>query len=236
MSFNHRHRRPSMFNRATILTTLATLAGIVALSVAPAAIVSAQAANYPSLQVPTASTRDYTAAIASGSGTLAIFQWREGAGPGMHLGLEAGLADYRGTDNLTLFVGGSLARELLRADGDQPLDVLLTGGAGAGFGGGSTVFRLPIGVSLGHTFPLEQGMSLTPYIHPRVSLDICNDCGSGNNNRSEASLNFDLGVSFQVNPRFSVRAAGSFTGSGFYPDDSFAVGFNWTPSALSGGR
>ena len=233
MSFNC---RPSMFRRTSTVVALATLSGVCALGVAPTTRLSAQAANYPSLQPPTASTRDYTAAIASGSGTLAIFQWREGAGPGMHLGLEAGLADYRGTDNLTLFVGGSLARELLRAGGDQPLDILLTGGAGAGFGGGSTVFRLPVGVSIGHTFPLEQGMSLTPYIHPRVSLDICNDCGSGKNNRSEASLNFDLGVNFQVNPRFAVRAAGSFTGSGFYPDDSFAVGFNWTPSVLSGGR
>ena len=230
------YRRPSIFKRATGSAALATLTGVLVLTTVSSADVSAQAANYPSLQVPTASSRDYTAAIASGSGTLAIFQWREGAGPGMHLGLEAGLADYRGSDNLTLFVGGSLARELLRAGGDQPLDILLTGGAGAGFGGGSTVFRLPVGVSVGHTFPLEQGMSLTPYIHPRVSLDICNDCGNGNNNRSEASLNFDLGVSFQWNSRFAVRAAGSFTGSGFYPDDSFAVGFNWTPSALSGGR
>ena len=190
----------------------------------------AQAANYPSLQLPTASSRDYTAAIASGSGTLAIFQWREGAGAGMHLGLDAGVADYSGNDNLNLFVGGSIGREMLRATGDQPLDLLLTGGAGVGFGGGSTVFRVPVGVSVGHTFDLDQGMSLTPYVHPRLSIDICDDCGVRGNNRSELSLNFDLGVNFQVNPQFGLRAAVSLSGSDFFGDDSFGLGFNWKPT------
>ena len=205
--------------------------GLAALIVAlPSAHVGAQAANYPSLQLPTASSRDYTAAIASGSGTLAIFQWREGAGTGMHLGLDAGVADYSGSNNLNLFVGGSIGREMLRATGEQPLDLLLTGGVGVGFGGGSTVFRVPVGVSAGHTFGLEQGMSLTPYVHPRLSIDICDDCGVSGGNRSELSLNFDLGVNFQVNRQFGVRAAVSLSGSDFFGDDSFGLGFNWKPS------
>jgi hypothetical protein len=211
--------------------------GMAALMVAlPLAGAEAQAANYPSLQLPTASTRDYTAAIASGSGTLAVFQWREGTGPGMHLGLDVGVADYNGTSNLNLFIGGSLGRELMRSAGEQPLDVMLTAGAGAGFGGGSTVFRVPVGVSIGHTFRLEQGMSLTPYVHPRLSIDICDDCGAGGGNRSEVSLNFDLGANFQVNRQFGVRAAASFSGSDFFGGDSFALGFTWTPSLLSGSR
>lgn len=194
----------------------------------------AQAANYPSLQVPTASIRDYTAAIASGSGTLALFQWREGAGDRMHLGLDVGIADYNHSSDLQLFVGGSLGRELLRASGEQPLDVLLTAGAGASFGGGSTLFRIPFGASIGHTFALDQGMSLTPYVHPRLSIDICDDCGAEGSNDSELSLNFDLGANFRVNRQFSVRAAVSLSGSDFFGDDSFALGFNWTPRALRG--
>lgn len=193
---------------------------------------AAQAANYPSLQLPTASTRDYTAAIASGSGTLAIFQWREGAGPGMHLGVDAGVADYNNSSNLTLFVGGSLGREMLRAAGDQPLDILGTAGVGVAFGGGTSVFRIPFGASIGHTFKLEQGMTLTPYVHPRLSIDICSSCSASSGSRSELSLNFDLGADFRVNRQFAVRAAGSFSGSGFFGDDSFAVGFNWTPAGL----
>ena len=192
----------------------------------------AQAANYPSLQLPTASVRDYTAAIGGGSGTVALFQWREGAGPAMHLGLDVGLADYNRSSDLQLFIGGSLGRELLRAAGEQPLDVLLTAGAGASFGGGSTLFRIPVGVSIGHTFALDQGMSLTPYVHPRLSIDICDDCGGSGSNDSDVTLNFDLGANFQVNRQFAVRAAMSISGSGFFGDDAFALGFNWTPRAL----
>lgn len=213
---------------ATLITTLLVLV--------PVTQASAQAANYPSLQLPTASTRDYTAAIASGSGTLAVFQWREGAGPGMHLGLDVGVADYKNSNNLTVFVGGSLGRELLRASGDQPLDLMLTGGVGVGFGGGLTIFRVPVGVSIGHTFKLDEGMSLTPYVHPRLSIDLCNECGPRDHNRSDVSLNFDLGANFQVSRQFAVRAAASFTGSDIFGEDSFALGFNWTPSALSGAR
>ncbi|HYW31343.1 MAG TPA: hypothetical protein VE869_07535 [Gemmatimonas sp.] len=225
-----------------ILVSRCTIRGALSAAIASALVAGspaltrtsagAQAANYPSLQLPTASTRDYTAAIAAGSGTVALFQWREGAGPGMHLGLDAGVADYNGRDNLQLFVGGSIGKELLRAAGEQPLDLMLTGGVGAGFGGGSSLFRVPIGASVGHTFDLEQGMSLTPYVHPRLSIDICDDCGRDGDNRSEVSLNFDLGVNFQVNRQFGVRVAGSFSGSDFFGDDSFAVGLNWKPAGL----
>lgn len=194
---------------------------------------SAQAFNYPSLQVPSASTRDYTAALGGGAGTTAIFQWREGWTPTRHLGLDVGLIDRKGADKLMLFVGGSVGQELVRATKDQPLDLLLTGGAGLAFGSGVTVLRVPIGLSLGHTFELDQGMSLTPYVHPRISFDNCSSCGSRGRGKAEASLNFDLGASFQVSSHFAVRAAGSFSGADLVgTEDSFAVGLVWTPAAL----
>lgn len=194
----------------------------------------AQAFNYPSMQVPTASTRDYTAALSSGAGTTALFQWREGWTPTRHLQLDLGLVDRKRSETLMMFVGGSMGQEIARASGDQPLDLLFTAGAGAAFGSGVTLIRIPIGVSIGHTFELDQGMSITPYVHPRISLDVCSSCGPRDRSRSEASLNFDLGVNFQVNRRFAVRAAGAFSGSDLLgTEDTFAVGFNWTPSALS---
>ena len=208
----------------------------ITVALVPGSIVEAQAFNYPALQIPRASVRDYTAAIAAGSGTSAIFQWREGMRPGLHLGLDAGIADPSGGDDLFLFVGGSLGKELTRSTSTQPLDILLTAGAGAAFGGGTTLFRLPVGVSIGHTFDLEDGYALTPFVHPRLSVDVCDDCGGGGDSDSEVSLSFDLGVSFQVNRQFAVRAAGSFSGSDLFRDDAFAVGFTWTPAALSGFR
>jgi len=207
--------------------------GCVALLSIPARVATAQAFTYPSLQLPTASIRDYTAAIASGGGTSVLFQWREGIGEGMHVGLDAGFADPKNSSSLRLFIGGSVGRELLRATGDQPLDLLVTGGVGAAFGGGSTLFRVPVGVSVGHTFMLDDGMSITPYAHPRLSFDVCQGC-SGSASRSAVGLDFDLGANFQVNREFGVRAAGSFTGSNRQGSaNAFAVGLNWTPGAVS---
>ncbi len=193
----------------------------------------AQAFNYPSMQLPQASTRDYTAALSGGAGSTALFQWREGWGVNRHLQLDLGLADRKGDDNLLLIVGGAFGQELVRASGDQPLDLLLSAGAGASFGSGVSLIRLPMGVSIGHTFALEQGMSLTPYLHPRASLDLCSSCGGRRNGRSEVSLNFDLGVNYQVNREFALRVAGSFSGSDLFgSEDTFAIGFNWTPRPL----
>ena len=52
--------------------------------------------------------------------------------------------------------------------------------------------------------------------------------------QSEVSLNFDLGVNFQVNAQFAVRGAAAFTGSDLGgAQDTFAIGFNWTPAPLA---
>jgi hypothetical protein len=205
------------------------------LSVAvPAATAGAQAYNYPSMQTPRASTRDYTAGIVGGAGTSFLFQWREGAGKGLHWQLDAGFADPEGGVDPLLFVGGGLGKELTRATNDQPLDVLFTAGVGAAFGGNSTVFRVPLGVSVGHTFELEQNMSLTPFVHPRLSVDACGRCGRNNDSRTNLSANFDVGGHWQVNRQFGVKVSASFSGSDLVgTDETVAIGFNWTPAGLA---
>lgn len=215
------------------------LSSILALTIVSALASStadAQAYSYPSFQLPTVSNRDYTAGVAASKGTVAFFQWREGINSDMHFSLDAGLGDPEGRDNnLIVFGGATLGRQLLRATKDQPLDLLLTGGAGIALGAGQTTLRLPVGVSLGHRFPFEGGLALTPYVHPRVSLDVCSSCTSKNNDNSELSLNFDMGVNFEVSPKFAIRMAGSFSGSDLVGrNDSFAVGISWIPAPLSG--
>ena len=218
----------------TLRTTVAFSLGALVAAATATERADAQASNYPSMQVPSASTRDYTAAVSSGAGTTALFQWREGWAPRRHWQLDAGLIDRKGSDNLSLFVGGGIGQEIARASGDQPLDLLFTAGAGAAFGGGTTLVRIPVGVSLGHTFDLEEGMAITPYVHPRASVDVASSGGRNGGGQSEVSLNFDLGVNFQVNSQFSVRAAAAFTGSELAgAQDTFALGFNWTPSPLA---
>lgn len=194
----------------------------------------AQAYSYPSLQLPTVSNRDYTGAVAGANGTVALFQWREGINNDMHFSIDGGIGDPEGRNNsLMAFGAAGLARQLVRAAGEQPLDVLLTGGVGLALGGGASLVRIPVGVSVGHRFPLDDGFALTPYVHPRVSLDLCSSCTARNNDNSELTLNFDVGVNFEVNPKFSVRAAASFSGSELLGrNDSFAIGISWLPVPL----
>ncbi len=232
-----RARVGSPFRRALAKAGAAVVGAVVVSALAPT--LHAQAFNYPAMQTPRASERDYTAAVAAGGGTSLLFQWREGVGNGtMHWQLDAGLADPKGGVDPLLFVGGGLGKEIVRASGDQPLDVLLTAGIGGAFGSGS-YFRIPVGASIGHTFPLDEGMTITPYVHPRASIDYCSTCRASlidgpRRSKSTASLNFDLGADWRVNPHFSLRFAASFGGSDIIGnDDSIGVGLNWTPAALS---
>lgn len=200
----------------------------------PTATVEAQAFNYPSMQTPRASTRDYTAGIVGGAGTSFLFQWREGVGRGLHWQLDAGFADPKGGVDPLLFVGGGLGKELARARADQPLDVLFTAGVGASFGGNYSVFRVPLGVSVGHTFELDQGMSLTPFVHPRLSIDACGSCGRNDRSDTNLSANFDIGGHWQVSRNFGVRVAASFSGSDLVgTDETVGIGFTWTPAGLA---
>lgn len=200
-----------------------------------ASTVHAQAYNYPSMQLPQVSNRDYTAALSVAKGTVALFQWREGINEDWHFSLDAGLGDPEGRNNdLIALAAGGFGAQLLRANGDQPLDLLLTGQLGLAMGAGQTIARLPVGVSMGHRFPLDARTAITPYVHPRLSIDRCFSCNVNNRNSTEVSVNFDVGVNFEVSPRFAVRAAGSFSGSDIVPrNDAFAIGFNWTPAPLS---
>ena len=201
------------------------------LLVFPAAL-SAQAYGYPALQVPSASYRDYTAAVAAGGGSSIVVQWRERLRDGAHWQLEGGLADSRGADPV-FFVGGGLAAELLRAAGDQPLDLLLTSGVGVAFGNGGTTWRVPVGVSAGHRFPLAEGMAITPFVHPRLSLDGCGRCRRDDDSQLGLGLDVDLGAQWRVRDALAVTAALGFSGSAVVPSDpTLGIGVRWTPAAL----
>lgn len=195
---------------------------------------AAQAYTYPSMQLPTVSNRDFTAALSVAKGTVAVFQWREGLSDVMHFSFDAGLGDPEGRNNdLVVFGGGGLGYQLLKATADQPLELLLTGGAGIALGAGQTVVRLPVGASVGHRFAFEGGLALTPYLHPRISIDRCFSCNGSTRNSTEVSLNFDVGLNFEVTPRLALRAAAAFSGSDLVSrNDTFAFGINWIPRPL----
>ena len=207
------------------LRVLLALAALV-----PAARSHAQAWAYPAFQPPRVIAREYNFGIADSDfgGATLVFQWREQSGPQTQFSFDLGIADSEIDDSdLVAFGGIALGHRLGTATNDVPLDFLLTGGIYLAIGE-ITLFRLPIGLSLGHRFDLGGGMALTPYIHPRVSLDVCNDCGG-----SDIGLTFDLGANFQLSRSVSIRGAAIFGGDDSFDGEGFGISLAWTPPSLA---
>jgi len=204
------------------------------LSVLVAGAAGAQAYNYPALQMPRIADREYNFAAASASkaGTSLLFQWREAMQPGWQFGFDGGLAAPQGGGDTRLVLGGALAYQATRSTVDFPFDVALTGGIGASLGGSNSVLRIPFGASVGHTFDLDDGFRLTPYVHPRLSIDRCSSCQSGRS-ESKLNVNVDIGTEFVVTPQVALRVAALLGGTD-YNGGSSSVGFSvaWTPKGL----
>ena len=222
-----------MSHRTTALGV--ALASALAAVFAPAATVAgAQAWNYPSFQPSRTVEREYNFAVADGgdaTGTAFVFQWREGFSAGNQLSLDVGLADPELTGTKFL-IGGQFARQLVTSNTQVPFDLLFTAGVNGAFGG-LTLFRVPIGVSVGRRFPLEGGLAITPYVHPRLVLDVCGSCDGRDN--SEVGLDFDLGADFAFSPQFSLRFSILFAGSDYIGNDSdsaFGLSLAWQPPSL----
>ena len=196
----------------------------------PAARSDAQAWAYPAFQPPRVITREYNFGIADADrgGTSLVFQWREQSGPATQFSFDLGIADAEGRNSdLIAFGGIALAQRLSSSTSEVPIDFLLTGGVYLAVGD-VTLFRLPIGLSLGHRFDLDGSLALTPYLHPRVSIDVCNNCGG-----SDIGLTFDLGVNFELSRTVAIRAAAVFSGSDSFDGDGFGVSLAWTPPSLA---
>jgi hypothetical protein len=83
--------------------------------------------------------------------------------------------------------------------------MVLTGGLYGGFSDKFSVIRLPLGVSVGHRFPLEGAMAVTPFVHPRLSLDVCaSHCANVGTN---LNVDFDLGADWEITRVLALRGA-----------------------------
>ncbi|HVT41328.1 MAG TPA: hypothetical protein VHE78_19985 [Gemmatimonadaceae bacterium] len=220
-----------MIRPPKIAFVLALLTGL-AHSGAPLAL--AQAYNYPALQTPRLVDREYNFAAASASkaGTSLIFQWREAMRADWQFTLDGGIAAPRGGGNTRAIIGAAVAWQATKATDDFPFDVALTAGAGFSSGSGYSVLRVPFGAAVGHTFDLQDGFSLTPYVHPRLSVDRCSVCNKGGA-ASKLNVDVDIGLSFVVTPQVALRMAALLGGSDYVGGTS-SVGFSvaWTPLGL----
>jgi hypothetical protein len=203
--------------------------------VVPAAL-GAQGWAYPSFQPPRVMNREFNFGVADAgdAGTSLIFQWREGLSNRSQLGLDVGFADPDGKGNGKLVLGGQYGYLFTQGNADMPLDFLGTAGIGFAFGDGGNLVRIPLGVSIGHRFPLDQGFAITPYVHPRASIDVCSDCSSGGGNETDLGIDFDIGANFEVTKQLSFRVSVLFGGSDTFGDSNgFGLSLAWSPPQLS---
>ena len=211
----------------------ATLAATIILP----SVLTAQAWNYPAFQPPVIVTREFNFLLADGgrpSGTSLVFQWREGRASGSQLSLDAGFAnsDNIGDDETFLLVGGQYARLLATQRPDLPFNVLFTAGVNAAFGDPTHILRLPVGISAGHLFRIDPRMTLLPFVHPRLAIDYCTECGDDGDGDLQLGLALDLGASFQFAPGMALRLAATINAlSDENPldGDAFGVSFAYTP-------
>ena len=203
------------------------------LALAAPAAAGAQAWAYPAFQPPRITARELNFGLAdSDPGTTLLFQWREGRSGRSQLSLDLGFSDDAfgfANDDEVFFVGGQFAQQLATSNANMPLDLLLTVGANFAVSDPATMIRIPVGVSVGRRFPLEGMMAITPWVHPRISIDHFNwDTGlRRDDSDTDANLIVDLGGDFEFNPNFSIRVGASLGGE--FLDDAFGVSLAWRP-------
>lgn len=201
------------------------LVGILAI---PAAL-AAQSGPHPAFQPTRVAEREYNFALADfDGGSALLFQWREGLGnKRAQFTADLGLADGDGpADNDgALIIGGSFHYQLTNASSELPFDMVFGAGLGVTAGDNYSVFRIPIGVAIGHRFPLEGNFAITPYVHPRLSIDRLSVDGGGND--TDSNIDIDLGASFEINRQMQARLAVTFGDA-----DAVGISFAWQPRGL----
>lgn len=225
------------------MITLRTLLRSAPLAVAAAiaaAPLGAQAWNYPAFQLPYANTHEVLGGIAAGgdAGTSYFGQYRDVTTTS--LGYSFDVAGVSG-DNFSRFgLGAGLVKQFASASAQQPLDFAFTAGAYASFGDNATILRVPVGVSLGRRVPLDGGLTVVPYAHPRLSIDVCgsgcDDGVAGNDNNTEVNFVLDLGADLEMSPNLSLRGALSFGGVQRINDSAFGLGLAYRPGGLHPSR
>lgn len=134
--------------------------------------------------------------------------WRSGSRP-QNLGFRVGLSeDWAG--EVGVFGGADVSGVLARASRDLPLDISWVAGAGIGIGE-NILASFPFGLSAGHTFTGD-GVTITPYLLPRVVLDALFYEDALGNNESELEMDFtaDLGIDVAFRPTWRIRFGATF--------------------------
>ena len=118
-------------------------------------------------------------------------------------GIRAGFADPEGEGDTRLLLGGDFRTRIVSYSESFPLDGALTVGAGINLGDGDDLIYLPLGVSLGRRFELENSRTtFTPYAHP-VIVPVLGAAGG-----DDVGFALGLGVDLRFSQNLSLRVSG----------------------------
>lgn len=128
--------------------------------------------------------------------------YRYGDGP-YDFSVRGGIADFNGPGSGVL-IGGDFRTQVLTYNESFPLDGSITLGLGGVFGSDiDDVFYLPIGISLGRRFELENSSTIfVPYLHPVVIPTF------GSSGGSDVGFSLGLGVDIKFSDSWAIRASG----------------------------
>ena len=137
-----------------------------------------------------------------GVGAAVEGSYRYGSGS-YDFGVRGGIADYNGPGSAVL-LGADFRTQVLSYSESFPLDGSLTFGIGGVFGNDiDDICYLPVGISLGRRFELENSSTVfVPYLHPIV---IPAFGGSGG---TDVGFSLGLGVDIKFSDQWAVRASG----------------------------
>lgn len=126
-------------------------------------------------------------------------------------GLRGGLIDVN--SNLGIFGGLDLKNEFVRATDSFPLAVAWVTGGGITwvFDVDVGLFRIPFGFSFGRAIETDSDLVITPYLYPRIALDIpLSQPGTD----TKVHFDVDLGADFQFAERWFLRFGATIGHSG----------------------
>jgi hypothetical protein len=141
--------------------------------------------------------------------------WRQTGGLG--LGVRAGFVDLGNVSSI--LVGADFFGQLLTPRAGSPLALAWTAGAGGTFMEDVTTVRIPLGLSGGLSLALGSGLTIQPYVHPRLGLDllIVDD-----ETETDTSVSVDVGADIGLGQSVRLRVAGSFVDT-----PAWGIGLSW---------
>lgn len=141
----------------------------------------------------------------------------------VNLSFRAGYLDLENNDDRD---GGSAGLAGLDAyglvmstsEGDRA-DLAWSVGLGGTFGDDVSELRVPIGVTAGLGFSVASGLTLYPYVYPRVGIDLDLE---GSDTDAETGLSIDIGTDIGLGRHILLRLAGTVIN-----ESAWGIGVAW---------